>query len=81
MLNIFNEKTSEKPLCRMKIDTVVFIEAVTKLWNILINKSPSKDKSLNDPSRKEFETPDDQRLKNIQKMANSFKKIDTSNIA
>ena len=31
--NIFNEKTSAELRRRGKIDTAVFVEAVTKLWN------------------------------------------------
>ena len=55
--NIFNEKTSVELLCRENTDTAVFVEAVTKLWNILNIKNPNTDKRLNDPHRMKFETP------------------------
>ena len=77
--NVFNEKTSAELLCRGKTDTAVFVEAVTKLWNILNIKNPNKDKRLNDPHRRKFETPNDPGLEYLRKMANSFKEMDTTN--
>ena len=62
----------------MKIYTAVFMEAVTKLWNIVNIKSLNKDKYLNDSSWKKFTTSGDPRLEYIWKVANSFEEIDTS---
>ena len=42
--NIFNEKTSVELLCRGNTDAAVFVEAVTKLWNILNIKNSNADK-------------------------------------
>ena len=60
--NIFNEKTSAELQCHGNIDTAVFIEAVTKLWNNVNVKQPNQDKRLNDPDRKFLESSDDSRL-------------------
>lgn len=62
----------------MKIYTAVFMEAVTKLWNIVNIKNLNKDKYLNDSSWKQFTIPGDPRLEYIWKVANSFEEIDTS---
>ena len=52
---------------------------MTKLWNILNIKHPNKDKRLNDPNRRKFDSPDDPRLEYLRKVANSFKAMDTAN--
>ena len=55
----------------------MFLDLVTKVWNILNIKHPDAGKNLNDENRMKFEATDDPRLNYLQSIANSFKEMDT----
>ena len=71
-VNVFNEKTSAVLRKRGNIGTAVFVENITKLFNMLNVKSPEAVRQLNDPDRALFSTYD-----YLLQMAESFERMDT----
>ena len=76
---MFNEKTSTEVKLRGNVETSMFLDLVTTVWNILNIKHPDAGKNLNDENRMKFEATDDPRLNYLQSIANSFKEMDTAN--
>ena len=77
-VNVFNEKTSAVLRKRGNIGTAVFVENITKLFNMLNVKSPEAARQLSDPDRAVFSTYDDERYDYLLQMAESFERMDTS---
>ena len=77
-LNVFNEKTIAV-LKEKKFDgTVLFVEQITKMWQIINVKSPYAGANLNNPNRYPIDNLCDEWLNFLQKMATSLKLIDRS---
>ena len=78
VVNVFNEKTCVA-LAQMQMEgTKIFVENVTKMWNILNIKKPYAGQKLNDKDREPFKNSSDARLKFLEDMGTSFKKMDNS---
>ena len=58
--------------------TYKFVDNITKMWNILNIKTPTSGINLNDKNREPFRDPNDMRLKFLENIATSFKKMDNS---
>ena len=78
ILNIFHEKTAAFLDLKSYNDVLIFVKAVTTLWNYINVKSKDAWLKLNDEDRKSFESTDDQRLESILQLAENFKDMDTS---
>ena len=78
VLNVFNEKTIAALMQKSLNDTALFVKNIMRTWNIPNVKSPDVGRRLNDPDRYPIETPDDQRICYLEKMATSLKLIDNS---
>ena len=77
-MNIFHEKTAAFLDLKSYNDVLIFVKAVTKLWNCINVKSKDAWLKLNDEDRKSFESADDRRLESILQLADNFKDMDTS---
>ena len=73
-MNIFNEKTVAVLKESDKTGTMIFVELVTCLINILNVKSPDVGYRLNDPDRKVFEATDDNHFDFLLNMSKCLKK-------
>ena len=78
VVNVFNEKTCVA-LAQMEMEgTRIFVENVTKKWIILNIKSPNAGRNLNGKDREPVKVPHDARLKFLEDLGTSFKKMDNS---
>ena len=78
VVNVFNEKTCVA-LAKMEMEgTRIFVENVTKMWKILNINSPNAVRNLNDKDREPVKDPHDARLKCLEDLGTSFKKMDNS---
>ena len=79
VVNVFNEKTCVALAAPGKMyGTYKFVDNITKMWNILNIKTPTSGRNLNDKNREPFRDPNDMRLKFLENIATSFKKMDNS---
>ena len=78
VLNIFNEKTVAALKLRKCDDTALFVEHVTKMWNMLNIKTPHDGTKLNNDDRYPFTSEDDCRFDYLHNIARSFKLMDAS---
>ena len=76
--NVFNEKTVTALKVRNMDDTALFVENITRTWNILNLRSTNAGNKLKDPDRMPINDPGDERLKYLEGMATSFKLMDNS---
>ena len=76
--NVFNEKTVAALKVRKMNDTALFVDNITKMWNILNVRSTTAGTRLNDPNRMPISDPNDTRLNYLDAMATSFKLMDNS---
>lgn len=76
--DLFNEKTVAALEKKGLISTSLFVKMVTRAWNMLNIKSPNKGYRTNDPDRKPYSDKGDNRLEYIEKVAVSFKLMDSS---
>ena len=59
-------------------DTTLFIEKIMRMWHILNVKSHCEGRSLEDPGRHPINSPDDDRLNYLDRIAASLKLMDNS---
>ena len=76
VLKIFNEKTVAA--LKEKQETKVFVENVTKMWNILNVKAPPVGNILKDDDRIPLCDPQDQRLDFLLGIAHCFNEMNSS---
>ena len=80
VFNIFTEKTvAALSLCKCD-DTAVFVEHVTRIWNMLNIKTPRDGANLNNKDRLLFTLADDSRFDYLHNMARSFKLMGASKL-
>ena len=80
VLNIFNEKTVAALMLRKCDDTAVFVEHVTRMWNMLNIKTSRDGTNLNNKDRLPFTLADDSRFGYLHNMARSLKLMDASEL-
>ena len=78
VVNVFYEKTCVALAQRKMYGTYKIVDNITKMWNILNIKTPTSGRNLNDKNREPFRDPNDMRLKFLENIATSFKKMDNS---
>ena len=85
ILNIFNERSfsaATKTVAALKLrkcdDTALFVEHVTKMWNMLNIKTPHDGTKLNNDDRYPFISEGDCRFDYLHNIARSFKLMDAS---
>ena len=78
VLNVFNEKTVATLKQSKFNDTTLFIEKIMRMWHILNIKSPCEGRNLEDPGRHPINSPANERLNYLERIAASLKLMDNS---
>ena len=73
VLNVFNDKTVAALKQSKFNDTALFIEKIMRMWHILNVKSPCEGRNLEDPGTYHINSPDDERLNFLERIAASLK--------
>ena len=76
-LQIFNEKTVAALKADGKLDTAIFVEYITRMWNILNTRSPSAALRLNDADRAPIKSIADPPVVFLLDLATMFEKMES----